>query len=138
MKNADQTLEKKLYEDILNPFGISGLATADDQDKGRSSRSLGLTLAAVFGFTGLATIVVAFPFIKPGFRKICLPYVPASDIQVSNIVKALEGCKGNVIDLGSGDGRLVSRSQTSNFSLLTDLISTGIRRCKCRFSIYWR
>lgn len=86
---------------------FGGLDQPDIQAKSKSSRAFGLTLAAVFGFTGLATIVVAFPFIKPGFRKICLPYVPASDVQVSNVLQALKSCRGNVVDLGSGDGRLV-------------------------------
>lgn len=89
---------------------ISQLDTTGGQPSSTSSRSFGLSLAAVFGFTGLATLAVAFPFIKPGFRKICLPYVPASDVQVFNVQKALKGSKGTVIDLGSGDGRLVSQS----------------------------
>ena len=96
------------HTDPLNSF-TTDLGTSV-QKRDSSSRSFGLTLAAVFGFTGLATIAIAFPFIKPGFRRICLPYVPASDVQVSNVLKALQGSQGKVIDLGSGDGRLVSSS----------------------------
>ncbi|XP_014488669.1 PREDICTED: protein FAM173B isoform X2 [Dinoponera quadriceps] len=58
---------------------------------------------------GIATAisVVCFPFISPAFRKICLPYVPATHQQIKNITKALNGRSGSLIDLGSGDGRIV-------------------------------
>lgn len=70
----------------------------------------GLIIAGVFGFSGAAILVVAFPFILPAFRKICLPYVPATDAQVANVITALKGSKGSLVDLGSGDGRIVSFS----------------------------
>lgn len=59
---------------------------------------------------GIATAisVVCFPFVSPAFRKICLPYVPATCQQVKNVIRALNGRSGSLIDLGSGDGRIVS------------------------------
>lgn len=59
---------------------------------------------------GIATAisVVCFPFISPAFRKICLPYVPATHQQIKNVIQALNGRSGSLIDLGSGDGRIVS------------------------------
>ncbi len=41
--------------------------------------------------------------------QVVLPYVPASTTQVENVMKALTFCRsgGKLIDLGSGDGRLV-------------------------------
>lgn len=68
----------------------------------------GLIIAGVFGFSGVAILALAFPFIRPAFRRICLPYVPATDTQVANVLKALSGRKGTLVDLGSGDGRIVS------------------------------
>ena len=58
---------------------------------------------------GIATAisVICLPFVAPGFRKICLPYVPATNEQISNILRALRGKSGTLIDIGSGDGRIV-------------------------------
>ncbi|XP_015221677.1 ATP synthase subunit C lysine N-methyltransferase isoform X2 [Lepisosteus oculatus] len=36
-----------------------------------------------------------------------VPYLPSSTIQTQNVMKLLEGRKGCLADLGSGDGRLV-------------------------------
>ncbi|OQR71556.1 protein FAM173B-like [Tropilaelaps mercedesae] len=69
-------------------------------------------------------MVICGPFVLPAFRKICLPYVPAtstqassdldklnrvSHFQISNVLNALKGrrCK-SIVDLGSGDGRIVT------------------------------
>lgn len=58
---------------------------------------------------GIATAIsiICIPFVSPAFRKICLPYVPATSQQVQNVLQALEGRAGSLIDLGSGDGRIV-------------------------------
>ena len=77
-----------------------------------STTRLPLILASICGSIAIGTLVVAYPFIKPAFRKICLPFVPATDEQVSNVTIALSKLKlkpenSSVIDLGSGDGRLV-------------------------------
>ena len=53
-------------------------------------------------------LAVTTPFVLPALRKVCLPYVPATTTQVSNVLRILEGRKGSLIDLGSGDGRIVS------------------------------
>ena len=79
----------------------------------------GALFVGVFGVT--------LPFISPALRKYCLPYVPATSRQVENVTqllrariatkqnsarvntnRALHKDKIRVIDLGSGDGRLVS------------------------------
>lgn len=59
---------------------------------------------------GIATAisVVCFSFVSPAFRRICLPYVPATHQQIKNVIQALNGRSGSLIDLGSGDGRIVS------------------------------
>lgn len=63
-----------------------------------------------FCLGGIATAitVVCFPFVSPAFRKICLPYVPATNQQIKNVMQALNNRSGSLIDLGSGDGRIVS------------------------------
>lgn len=51
--------------------------------------------------------IICAPFISPALRKYCLPYIPATNQQLENILNALRGRKGTVLDLGSGDGRIV-------------------------------
>ena len=66
------------------------------------------------GGSAVALSLICFPFIVPAFRKICLPYVPATTAQVENVVKAIAKNptdKRNLIDIGSGDGRIVSFNQ---------------------------
>lgn len=72
-----------------------------------TSRSPSVLIA---GGIATAISVVCFPFVSPAFRKICLPYVPATHQQIKNVIRALNGRSGSLIDLGSGDGRIVSMS----------------------------
>lgn len=59
------------------------------------------------GGIAIGITVICAPFISPALRRFCLPYVPATNEQISNILSALKGRTGNVLDLGSGDGRIV-------------------------------
>ncbi|OAD59212.1 hypothetical protein WN48_09478 [Eufriesea mexicana] len=61
-------------------------------------------LCYILGGIATAISVICIPFVSPAFRKICLPYVPATTQQVQNVLQALEGRAGSLIDLGSGDG----------------------------------
>ncbi|KAG8328592.1 hypothetical protein J6590_106597, partial [Homalodisca vitripennis] len=54
----------------------------------------------------IALTVVCAPFVSPALRRVCLPYVPATSTQIDNVLHALKGRKGNLLDLGSGDGRI--------------------------------
>lgn len=59
----------------------------------------------VGGASLLALHLVALPFIAPAFRKYCLPYVAANEIQLNMLTKALRKLNvKRVVDLGSGDG----------------------------------
>ena len=86
---------------------ISGSGKQSTVNKGGSK--VGLVLAGLTGGAAIALSVVCFPFVAPALRRICLPYVPASSQQVENVVKGLsyKTNKGRLIDLGSGDGRIV-------------------------------
>lgn len=97
----------------------------------------GWGLAQIAAGTGLAVYAMWVGVLQPGFRKVPLklqvlwmahkmfsvlflcwepflkyifqvPYIPASKTQVDNVMKLLRGRKGNLVDLGSGDGRIVS------------------------------
>ncbi|CAK9824405.1 ATP synthase subunit C lysine N-methyltransferase [Anthophora retusa] len=75
----------------------------------------GLYLVGITGGIGVAISVICIPFVSPAFRKICLPYVPATTQQVQNVLQALKGRSGSLIDLGSGDGRIVFAAAKAGF-----------------------
>ncbi|KAG8250117.1 hypothetical protein J6590_005510 [Homalodisca vitripennis] len=68
----------------------------------------------------IALTVVCAPFVSPALRRVCLPYVPATSTQIDNVLHALKGRKGNLLDLGSGDGRIVLAAASAGFK------STGV------------
>uniref|UniRef100_A0A670K2Q7 ATP synthase subunit C lysine N-methyltransferase n=1 Tax=Podarcis muralis TaxID=64176 RepID=A0A670K2Q7_PODMU len=70
-------------------------------------RNWGLLVTGVIGGTLVALYSVATPFIAPALRRHCLPYVPATSKQVENVLKMLKGRNGPLVDIGSGDGRIV-------------------------------
>jgi len=68
-------------------------------------------------FVGMCALTV--PFILPAARRVCLPYVPATDAQVQNVMSLLVGSKpGRLVDLGSGDGRIVIEAAKREFQVL--------------------
>ena len=72
----------------------------------------GLLVAGALGASALALSAASFPFVAPGLRKVCIPYVPATTRQLENVAKELSRCSAvsPIVDLGSGDGRVVSRA----------------------------
>lgn len=71
----------------------------------------GLIVAGIAGATALGISFAAVPFLTPALRRVCIPYVPATPPQLENVSRALAECtpkQGPLIDLGSGDGRVVS------------------------------
>ncbi|XP_044298906.1 ATP synthase subunit C lysine N-methyltransferase isoform X3 [Varanus komodoensis] len=83
---------------------ILPLVAAKEDSK---QRRWGLLLTGVVGGSLVALYSVAAPFIAPALRKHCLPFVPATPKQIENVLGALRGRKGSLVDLGSGDGRIV-------------------------------
>ena len=65
-------------------------------------------MAGVSGAVFVGVYSLTIPFVAPAFRRVCLPYVPATTSQVHNVIRALKGRNGNLLDIGSGDGRIVS------------------------------
>jgi len=68
----------------------------------------GLWTVWLIGGAGVSLFTISVPFLLPALRRHCLPYVPASTIQIEKILFLLRGRQGKVVDLGSGDGRVVS------------------------------
>ncbi|CAG0884756.1 unnamed protein product [Darwinula stevensoni] len=80
----------------------------EDEEKSVGQRAA-LIGVCVTGGAGILISIVAWPFVSPAFRRLCLPFVPATNSQVRNVLLALQHYPKNssVVDLGSGDGRLV-------------------------------
>lgn len=78
------------------------------QSASENWRRRGIWAAWLIGGAGVSLLALSIPFTLPGLRKYCLPYVPATPIQIEKILCELRGRRGKVVDLGSGDGRVVS------------------------------
>ncbi|KAI4455343.1 hypothetical protein MML48_9g00008284 [Holotrichia oblita] len=90
---------------------IDGYSTKNDVKLSNT----GIILVGITGGVAVALSIISAPFISPALRKICLPYVPATSSQIQNIFIALKGRTGNLIDLGSGDGRIVLEAAKHKF-----------------------
>jgi hypothetical protein len=67
----------------------------------------GKAVAFAIGSVAAGVVALSVPFVLPALRKFCLPYVPATPIQINAVVSLLRGRTGSAVDLGSGDGRVV-------------------------------
>ena len=82
--------------------------TATLSDRSSKLRKAGVAIACLIGATSFSLIALSLPFVLPALRKYCLPYVPATPIQIEKVLLHVKGRTGKVVDLGSGDGRVVS------------------------------
>ena len=89
----------------------------DDSNSVQSKRSFSsrLAVACAIGTAAASLVCILTPFVSPGFRKMCLPYVPATTKQLSYVAQLLRHAEvherrhiGSLLDIGSGDGRVVS------------------------------
>ncbi|XP_044513814.1 ATP synthase subunit C lysine N-methyltransferase [Gracilinanus agilis] len=78
-------------------------------------RNWGLLIPGIIGGTLVAVYAVATPFLTPALRKICLPFVPATSHQIENVLKMLRCRSGTLVDIGSGDGRVVIAAAKEGF-----------------------
>lgn len=74
---------------------------------------IGTSAAAAVGIS-----VICFPFISPAFRKFTLPYIPATNNQLKNILSVLpkNTAQNKLLDIGSGDGRIVIEAAKVSYS----------------------
>lgn len=86
------------------------------QSKGPSNLSpVGKILIYTTGGVAIGISIVCIPFVSPALRKVCLPYVPATTQQIAGVAKALAGRSGRLLDVGSGDGRIVFAAVKAGF-----------------------
>ncbi|XP_047427268.1 adenine nucleotide translocase lysine N-methyltransferase isoform X2 [Mugil cephalus] len=76
-------------------------------------------VAQIAAGTGLAVYAMWAGILQPGFRRVPLrlqvPYMPASRTQVDNVMTLLRGRQGRLVDMGSGDGRIVLEAHRQGF-----------------------
>jgi len=64
--------------------------------------------SSIFDATFVGIGFICASFVAPAFRKFCLPYVPATTEQIQNVLSFLpKNASGKLLDIGSGDGRIV-------------------------------
>lgn len=92
------------------------LCTEEHVTTGTGQKPLwGFLIPGVVGGTLVALYAVATPFIIPALRKICLPFVPATTKQVENVLRMVRHGSGPLVDVGSGDGRIVIAAAKEGF-----------------------
>ncbi|XP_035829357.1 ATP synthase subunit C lysine N-methyltransferase [Aplysia californica] len=96
--------------DICAELSAAGKHSQPPKLSRRGAVMLGVSGAFVAGVTA-----VMAPFVLPGLRRFALPYIPASSEQVSNVLRALRGRTGSLIDIGSGDGRITIAAAERGF-----------------------
>uniref|UniRef100_A0A8C1F0W9 Uncharacterized protein n=1 Tax=Cyprinus carpio carpio TaxID=630221 RepID=A0A8C1F0W9_CYPCA len=75
-----------------------------------------VTLLIGSAFTGVYGLWAMF--CMPGLRvpfRLKVPFLPSTKEKTLNVIKLLEGRKGHLADLGSGDGRLVFAASSMGF-----------------------
>ncbi|XP_025061355.1 protein FAM173B isoform X3 [Alligator sinensis] len=97
-----------------------------DNDNSRKKK-WGLLVTGVVGGTLVALYAVVTPFITPALRKICLPFVPATSTQIENVLKMLQCRNGSLVDIGSGDGRIVPGTSKEGMMMLCVTILYSLR-----------
>ena len=82
-------------------------SSSNVEDKGGKLRTAGLAVACIIGGASFGLMALTVPFVLPALRKYCLPYVPATPLQMEKVLYHVKGRPGKIVDLGSGDGRVV-------------------------------
>ncbi|XP_015363494.1 PREDICTED: protein FAM173B isoform X1 [Diuraphis noxia] len=101
---------------MSSDFPIDTNLSFENVQSVKNDRSLrGLFLVGLTGGISIALSIICYPFISPALRKVCLPYVPATNLQIQNVLNVIKGRKGKLVDLGSGDGRIVMNTAKAGF-----------------------
>nr|XP_058916923.1 ATP synthase subunit C lysine N-methyltransferase isoform X2 [Kogia breviceps] len=103
-----ETLKEERQSGCVPPASLEGNSL--------KKSSWGFLFTGLVGGTLVAVYAVATPFITPALRRICLPFVPATAKQIENVVKMLRCRRGPLVDIGSGDGRIVIAAAKEGFT----------------------
>lgn len=108
---SSKNMSSTLLSTELSADNQLGFDLQQDEKKPKKLSKLGKVILGVTGAAGVGLVLITTPFVTPAMRKICLPYVPATEKQIANILRMAQASKGQrstLVDLGSGDGRVVS------------------------------
>ncbi|XP_072544206.1 ATP synthase subunit C lysine N-methyltransferase [Salminus brasiliensis] len=94
---------------------MSGSGQSEETGSRAVVKRIGIIATCVVGGSLCALYAVAGPFVAPALRKVCLPFVPATTAQVTNVLRALGSRSGTLVDIGSGDGRIVIAAAKEGF-----------------------
>jgi len=136
----------------MESVDTSDVLTVDSKTKVQNERSkFGLALFGTVAASAVALVTITTPFVVPAFRKVCLPFVPATPAQIKNILSALPNKQSmlKVAEIGSGDGRVAIEIAKNTKSSVVGLelnpwlvwysryktFSQGINRKTCSFQI---
>lgn len=109
VEQSHKSSGKKLATD-MSPENQLGFELQEDARNPKTKSKLGKVVLGITGAAAVGIVLVTTPFVTPALRKICLPYVPATERQIANILRIGQASKNNgstLVDLGSGDGRVV-------------------------------
>ncbi|XP_058467762.1 ATP synthase subunit C lysine N-methyltransferase [Malaya genurostris] len=84
-------------------------STFSESKQSKILTNSGKILIALTGGAALGLSIICYPFVAPALRKHCLPYVPATTKQIQNALSSVRvvGAQSKLLDIGSGDGRIV-------------------------------
>ncbi|XP_077085814.1 ATP synthase subunit C lysine N-methyltransferase isoform X2 [Siphateles boraxobius] len=104
----------------MSDFGTESSLRSETYKQGIASegtfkKRLGIVATCVVGGSLVTLYAVTGPFIAPALRKVCLPFVPATRTQIENVIKVLQNRSGSLVDIGSGDGRIVIAAAKRGF-----------------------
>mmetsp|Transcript_2795 Transcript_2795/g.8496 ORF Transcript_2795/g.8496 Transcript_2795/m.8496 type:complete len:231 (+) Transcript_2795:93-785(+) len=116
----DEQYDGELAEPAVAP------EAGENEKRGERAVRLGPLLCFGGALVGISALL--YPFVAPGLRRSSVPYIPATDSQLRDAFgltkAALKTCRPHkrlprVVDLGSGDGRVVIRA-TKELNVLGD------------------
>ena len=110
MSSASKTETLTMGSEPINDANTLGFHLQDDKISAPNDKKASTFGRVLLGLTGAATVglvVITTPFVVPALRRVCLPYVPATERQIANVLCMSKRHGKTMVDLGSGDGRVV-------------------------------
>ncbi|PAV58031.1 hypothetical protein WR25_18800 isoform B [Diploscapter pachys] len=134
-KPASLSVPSEIARQTTSPE--SEVLNGDQQTGVRKRSRFGLGIVVTLTGVGIGITVATVPFVTPALRRVCIPYIPATDNQLANVRRALRAssARAPLVDLGSGDGRVMRfgeqlashltpewRKQYINYEMLKDML----------------
>jgi hypothetical protein len=92
----------------------------------KTSNSFGKALIALSAGAAVGISIVCWPFVSPAFRRFTLPFIPATDNQIKNILSILpkNAEQKKLLDIGSGNFIIYSGNRTDVLKVFKSLQAT--------------